>query len=504
MLSILQEKHQLSTGMIFALFYSESDSKQLYQLKGGNKMSEGKRLSFGKAMFLLVISILLIIIGKTILKGDTSVVLLLDAAIVSAFAMLWGVKWEDIQNHILENIKSMTVPIMILMCVGMLVGVWMLSGTIPTMIYYGMKFLKPNMFLIMTCLIACLMSLMTGTSWGTVSTVGVALIGVSMGLGIPVQYTAGAITVGAIFGDKLSPLSDTTVLSSAVAEVDIIDHIKYMLYNTVPCLIISLVLYAILGFNYNSGSIQGAEYNVMLETLHQTFNINPILLLPPIVILALIVMKKPTVPTFFAGIITGFVLAIIFQGSSLSETIGSLASGYKTSTGVEIVDAMVLRGGMNSMLSTIIMVISAGIFGAPLKATGAVQIIIDRLDTIVKNEKQMMLAVGALHLILFVVVVSYYVSFVIVGNMTKGLFDKYKVSRVNLSRTLEDTGTAFAPLIPWGLSGAFYSSTLGVPSTQFAIYAPITYLSFIIGAIYIITGFKIARTEDKDVELSQI
>lgn len=452
-----------------------------------------KELSTAKAIVLLVLSIAVIGIGKIVLGGDIAVTLIVDAAIVSALAMIWGIRWDDIEEQIKENFKSMTVPLVILMCVGLLVGSWILSGTIPTMIYYGMKFLSPNIFLIMACLIAALMSVMTGTSWGTVSTVGVALMGVSAGLQIPLAYTAGAITVGAIFGDKLSPLSETTVLSSAVAEVDIVDHIKYMLFTTVPCLVISLILYAVLGFQHGSASIQGAEYTLMLETLRSTFNINPIVLIPPIVVVVLIVLKKPTIPTFCAGIIAAVILALVLQGASVKDVLGALAGGYSQSTGVEIVDTMVLRGGLKSMFSTIILVLAAGVFGAPLKASGTVQIIVAKLESVVKNEKQMMLAVGLLHIVLFVIVVSYYVSFIIIGNMTKDLYDKYGVSRKNLSRTLEDTGTALAPLIPWGLSGAFYSTTLGVPTTEFVLFAPITYLSCIVGAIYIITGFTIAH-----------
>ena len=457
------------------------------------ELGSPKQLSAAKAVVLLVLSIGIIVFGKLVLKGDITVILLMDAAVVSALAMVWGVKWSDIEEQIKENFKSMTVPIMILICVGLLVGIWIASGTIPTMIYYGMKFLNPRIFLIMACLIAALMSVMTGTSWGTVSTVGVALMGVSAGLQIPLAYTAGAITVGAIFGDKLSPLSDTTVLSSAVAGVDIVDHIKYMLYTTVPCLVISLVMYAVLGLQHGGSAIEGAEYALLMNTLSSTFNITPAVLLPPFVVVTLIVLKKPTVPTFFTGIVVAFVLALVFQGASVSDCLSAMASGYTQSTGVDIVDTMVLRGGLKSMFSTIVLVLAAGVFGAPLKASGTVQIIVAKLERMVKNEKQMMLAVGVLHIVLFVIVVSYYVSFIIIGNMTKDLYDKYGVSRKNLSRTLEDTGTALAPLIPWGLSGAFYSSTLGIPTTQFVLFAPITYLSCIVGAFYIITGFTIAR-----------
>lgn len=460
---------------------------------------ERKQISALQATILLVISIGAIVVGKVILGGNISIVLILSAAIISVLSMIWGVEWSQIEEEIKENFKSMTVPILILMCVGMMVGIWIISGTIPTMIYYGLKVIDPKIFLIMACLIAALMSVMTGTSWGTVATVGVALMGISAGLQIPLAYTAGAITVGAIFGDKLSPLSDTTVLSSAVADVNIVDHIKYMLLTTVPCLVISLILYAILGFNHTSGTVEGTEYTELLETLAGTFNINPVLWLPPFVVVALIVMKKPTVPTFFAGIVTAMILAFVFQGVGLTDQMNAMASGYTTSTGVEIVDKMVIRGGISSMYSTIVLVLAAGIFGAPLKASGAVQVIVTAIEKVIKNEKQLMIAVGLLHIVLFVIVVSYYVSFIIIGNMTKDLYDKFGVSRKNLSRTLEDTGTALAPVIPWGLSGAYYASTLGFESTlDFIAYAPITYLSCIIGAFYVITGFTIAKAPTEE------
>lgn len=465
-------------------------------------MEEKKKLSFAKAMILLLIAVVTIFVVKAKIGGDTSVSLLCAAAAVSALAMIWGIKWEDIEHEVKENFKSMASPLMILMCVGLLVGTWMISGTIPTMIYYGMKFLSPGIFLVMTCLIAAIMSVMTGTSWGTVSTVGVALMGVSAGLGIPLAYTAGAVTAGALFGDKLSPLSDTTVMAAAVAEVNIIDHIKYMLLTTVPSLIVSLVLYGVLGAKDAGQSMAGDDYSAIMETLQSTFNINVIMLIPPIVVVTLIVLKKPTIPTFFSGILTAMVLAWIFQGASFSDVIFAMGKGYTESTGIDIVDTMVLRGGLSSMLSTIVLVLAAGVFGGPLKASGTVEIIVEKLSKAVKNDKQMMITVALLHLVLFLIVVSYYVSFVVIGNMTKDLYDKFGLKRTNLSRMLEDTGTATAPLIPWSLSGAFYSSTLGLPVWDFVLYAPITYLGMGFALIYILTGFTIARA-DKTEEIAE-
>ncbi|MEE0516734.1 MAG: Na+/H+ antiporter NhaC [Anaerovoracaceae bacterium] len=465
-------------------------------VKGIIFMEEKKKLSFGQAMILLLIAVVMIFIVKAKVGGDTSVSLLCAAAAVSALAMIWGIKWEDIEYEVKENFKSMASPLMILMCVGLLVGTWMISGSIPTMIYYGMKFLSPGIFLVMACIIAAVMFVMTGTSWGTVSTVGVALMRVSAGLGIPATYTAGAVTAGALFGDKLSPLSDTTVMASAVAEVNIVDHIKYMLLTTVPSIVVSLVLYGILGAKYAGQEMSGADYSAIMNTLHDTFTINPIMLIPPVIVVTLIVLKKPTIPTFFSGILAAMVLAWVFQGASFSDVIYAMGGGYTESTGVEIVDTMVLRGGLNSMLSTIVLVLAAGVFGGPLKASGTVEIIVEKLSKAVKSDKQMMITVAILHLVLFLIVVSYYISFVVIGNMTKDLYDKFGLKRTNLSRMLEDTGTAAAPLIPWSLSGAFYSSTLGLPVWDFVLYAPITYLGMGFALVYILTGVTIARTDE--------
>lgn len=465
-------------------------------VKGIIFMEEKKKLSFGQAMILLLIAVVMIFIVKAKVGGDTSVSLLCAAAAVSALAMIWGIKWEDIEYEVKENFKSMASPLMILMCVGLLVGTWMISGSIPTMIYYGMKFLSPGIFLVMACIIAAVMFVMTGTSWGTVSTVGVALMRVSAGLGIPAAYTAGAVTAGALFGDKLSPLSDTTVMASAVAEVNIVDHIKYMLLTTVPSIVVSLVLYGILGTKYAGQEMSGADYSAIMNTLHDTFTINPIMLIPPVIVVTLIVLKKPTIPTFFSGILAAMVLAWVFQGASFSDVIYAMGGGYTESTGVEIVDTMVLRGGLNSMLSTIVLVLAAGVFGGPLKASGTVEIIVEKLSKAVKSDKQMMITVAILHLVLFLIVVSYYISFVVIGNMTKDLYDKFGLKRTNLSRMLEDTGTAAAPLIPWSLSGAFYSSTLGLPVWDFVLYAPITYLGMGFALVYILTGVTIARTDE--------
>lgn len=458
-----------------------------------------RKISSAKALVMLVVSVLVVFCGVAFVKAPSTIVLVAAGTAVIILSLIWGIKWDDIQRDLMDNLKAMFLAILILLAVGMLVGSWILSGTVPLMIYYGLKVLNPSIFLFATAIICALMSVFTGTSWGTISTVGIALMGVSTGLGVPLHYTAGAVVVGAIFGDKLSPLSDTTVMASAVSGVDIVDHIKHMLYTTIPGFVISLVLYLIIGFQYGGGSIGGENYNLILSTLEGTFNLNPILLLPPVVVLFLIYKGKPTLPVFGVGIILGAILAMVFQGSSLAAVAGALNKGYTTATKVAIVDSMLLRGGLNGMLGSVALIIGAAFFGSPLRTSGVIDVLLDGILKVAKKGQTIMASTLFLHGFMFMITGSYYVTFAVLGPMVKPLYDKYGLHRKNLSRTLEDSGTALAPMVPWSVTGAFVATTLDVPTFQFLPYAPMLYLGIVFALIYIFTGFGIAKA-DKSAE----
>ena len=451
-------------------------------------------VSFAKSMFLLAISAATVLGGIIVLDAEASIVLVSAGTVVIALSMLWGIRWERIQEGILDTLRSMFPAILILLAVGMLVGTWMLSGTVPLMIYYGLQILNPVIFLPAVALVCAVMSVMAGTSWGTISTVGVAMMGVSAGLGVPLYYTAGAIVVGAIFGDKLSPLSDTTVLASGVSGVNIIDHIKYMLYTTIPGFVISLVLYVALGMRFTEGAASTERVRTILSTLDATFNLNPILLLPPVVILFLIFYKKtPVLPVFGIGIILGGILALLFQGHDLSELAAALNDGYASSTGVGVVDEMLTQGGLTSMLEVTALLISAAVFGAPLRTAGVIDALLEKVQRAANTGRGILLSGFSVHGLLFVITGSYYVTFSVLGPVLGPLYDRYGLDRRNLSRTMEDTGTSFAPMIPWGTTGAFIVATLGVPTFRYILYAPMTYLALVFALFYIITGIRIAR-----------
>lgn len=458
-----------------------------------NKTS--KKLSVRQSTFLLVLAVFIVLAGIVVLKAKPVVCLVAAGMSVSLLGMAFGIRWEDIEEDMKETVKRIAVAVLILLFVGLMVGSWMISGTVPFMMYYGLKFLPPSLFLVFTVLLCALMSIMTGTSWGTMSTLGIALMGVSAGLGIPLPYTAGCVITGAIFGDKLSPLSDTTILAPAMSGVPIMEHIKSMLFTTIPSLLVGIVMAFILGLQFHSGTVDGEQYRIIMDTLNQNFNMNPLLLLPPVVVLFLIFRQKPTLPVFAIGIFLGVILAVVIQGQSLADTAAALYAGFTRDTGVDIVNSMVQRGGATSMYDSIGLIIGAAVFGAPLQTLGITNVLLDAITQVAKTSRLLLLLSYLLHMFLYCITGAYYVTFAIVGPVLGPLYDKYDLHRKNLSRMLEDSGTAFGPLIPWSNVGAFCATTLGVPVLAYAPYAPITYCSLLFALIYIITGFGIFRRD---------
>ncbi|MBR3707181.1 MAG: Na+/H+ antiporter NhaC [Firmicutes bacterium] len=459
--------------------------------------TKGKMTS-GRAMIILAASAACILLGALVIKSPTVVNLIVAGLVASFLAMLWGVKWDTIQEDILDFARRMFPAILILIFVGMLVGAWIQAGTVPIMIYYGLKVLSPKLFLVIAAIICSLMSVMTGTSWGTVATVGVALMGVAQGLGVPASWTAGAVLVGALFGDKMSPMSDTTVLAPAVSGVEVVDHIKYMLWTTVPSYIISLVVFLIVGLRFGDGTVETEEYNLIISTLESSFNFNPILLVPPIVVLVMIFKKIPILPSFAVGIALGVVFAMIFQGSSLLDVLTALNKGYTQTTDVAIVDSMIKRGGISSMLSSVAIVIAAATFGAPLKSAGVIDFVVEKIVKVATNQRNVLLCSYGFHMLLILIIGGYYTTFSIAGPVLQPLYDKYGLDKANLSRCLEDTGTTFSPLVPWCSNGVYFTTTLGVAYSAYAFTTPMCYLCLIFALIYIITGFKIKQAPVKE------
>lgn len=461
-----------------------------------NGNTSENNVSVKLALSMVAIALLTVIAGKLFLRIDTTLVLFLSATFVSCATILFcGISWNKIEAEIAVGVRQMGVPVIILMEIGMLVGAWMISGTIPTIMYYGMVMLNPQYFLVLTCISCSIMSVASGTSWGTLSTLGVALMGVALGMGIPLPYVAGAIVVGSFFGDKMSPLSDSTIVAAASCNVDLREHVIHMLYTTVPGYIISLVLYLVLGFQFSGGTMQSEEYSIILTSLQQNFTINPIMVIPPIIVLVLILMKKPCLPTFAAGIIAAVILAMVFQGRELVEVTKAIVAGYTDKTGIALVDKLLNRGGLNSMLSTVGLVLAAAVFGAPIKAAGVAEAIFKEIRKFAKTPTQLMILCTIMHPIFILIAVTYYVTYPVMGELVGPVYEEYGLHKKNLTRTFEDTGTISAPLIPWGMAGAFIASTLNIGPAEYWMYMPLSWMCALTGIVLAITGIGVARTD---------
>ncbi len=462
--------------------------------------TERKIVKPWQALAMLVVGIAIIIVGLMVMKLNNRIVLAVDGVVMCGMAWCFGISYGELQNGIRDTITSMIVAILILLSVGVLVGTWMLSGTVPVMIYYGMKVLTPGLFLPIVCVLCTLMSVMAGTSWGTLATVGIACMGVAQGLGVPLPAAAGAVCVGAFFGDKISPLSDSPVITATVSEVPLMEGIKHALISTGPAYLISLVFFLIYGLRFGDGTVGGEVYDDILSTVSSTFSLNPALLLPVLVVIVLIVMKKPTLPTFVAGIAAGGVLAMAFQGATLTDVMNVMYDGYASQSGSEVVDSMLNRGGFTSMLSTIGLLMAAGIFGAPLRTAGVVDVLLDFVKKIAKTSRSMALGVLILHTLFFTITGAYYVSYPVVGGMVKDLFPEYGLEKKNLMRIMLDTGTGFAPLVPWSTTGSYTATTLGVSNMAFLPYAPMLWLSIVFSVIYAVTGIGMAKLSGRKAE----
>ena len=455
--------------------------------------TERKIVKPWQALSMLVVGVAIIIVGLMIMKLNNRIVLAVDGVVMCLMAWCFGISYSELQNGIRDTITSMIVAILILLSVGVLVGTWMLSGTVPVMIYYGMKVLTPGLFLPIVCVLCTLMSVMAGTSWGTLATVGIACMGVAQGLGVPLPAAAGAVCVGAFLGDKVSPLSDSPVITATVSEVPLMEGIKHALISTGPAYLISLAFFFIYGLRFGDGTVGGEVYDDILSTVSSTFSLNPALLLPVLVVIVLIVMKKPTLPTFVAGIAAGGVLAMVFQGATLTDVMNVMYSGYAGQSGSEVVDSMLNRGGFTSMLSTIGLLMAAGIFGAPLRTAGVVDVLLDFVKKIAKTSRAMALGVLILHTLFFSITGAYYVSYPVVGGMVKDLFPEYGLEKKNLMRIMLDTGTGFAPLVPWSTTGSYTATTLGVSNMAFLPFAPMLCMSLVFSFIYAVTGIVMAK-----------
>ncbi len=461
-----------------------------------------RKASLGEAM--LVITFLIVVLAFSLIKLEASphiplVIGALFAACIGIFKL--GYEWQELEVAIMDTIKMAMQAILILMVVGMLIGTWILSGTVPSMIYWGLDILSPGIFLVATTLICCIVSLATGSSWTTAGTVGIALIGIGQGLGMDPAMVAGAIISGAYFGDKMSPLSDTTNLAPAMAGATLFDHIRHMIYTTGPALLISLILYAIIGMKYAGKELDLSQIQVIKDSLVGSFNtLSPVLLIPPVVVIAMVVFKVPAIPGLIGGTILGAIFAIIFQGAGLAEVVDAMHYGFVSETGVEAVDTLLTRGGMDSMMWTVSLILCALTLGGILEKTGMLEAIANGLLSIAKGRFGLVAATLFSCFFVNIVTGEQYLSIVLPGRMYKDAFKKQGLHPKNLSRCLEDSGTLTSSLIPWNTCGAYMFATLGVHPFAYLPFAFLNLINPLVSLFYGATGITMEKLPEEELQ----
>lgn len=477
------------------------------------KNKPGLLVSLIPVVFLiLALSINVIgVFGDDALAGSNQFILILSGAVAAAIAIGRGVSYNDIIASIEKSVASTTGAILILLMIGALAGAWMLSGVVPAMVYYGLKILSPGIFLPATAVICALVSLATGSSWGTSATVGIALIGIGNALGISEAMVAGSVISGAYFGDKISPLSDTTNLAPAMAGTDLFTHIRYMLYTTLPSFILALIIFIAISFGLNSsGDVKNID--PLLMELENTFNLSPWLFSAPALVIFLIVRKMPALPAIIFGTLAGIVLAFIFQKDLMMQLAGKDFLNWETSYRLlmdsltvstvipaenSILTDLLQSGGMAGMLNTVWLVLAAMTFGGAMEAGGFLESISASLLKLAKGTASLIATTAGTCITVNVAASDQYLAIVVPGRMYADAYRKQGLAPENLSRTLEDSGTVTSVLVPWNTCGAYQSGVLGVSTLAYLPYAFFNLISPFMTLLYAILDIRIRRLNNK-------
>lgn len=478
-------------------------------------MSQPKEPTIVDALIPIVSLVLMLglsvyLFGSDSSSGPNQIVLTLGAAIAAIVAIQNGHLWKDLLSAIVDGIGTAMGAVLILLSVGGLIGTWLMAGTVPSLIYYGLELLNPRVFYVATCLICAIAALSTGSSWTVAGTLGVALIGVALGLGLSPAVAAGAIISGAYFGDKMSPLSDTTNLAPAVAETDLFTHIKHMAWTTTPSFVIALILFTVIGLGADVNA-SGDSLAVLQSTLDEHFNITPLALIPLAVVFFMAFKKVPPLPTILFGALLGGFVAIVLQPDAVLKFADSpdltpamamtkgiwlaLANGYVSTTGLPEVDDLLSRGGMSSMLVTIWLILTAMAFGAVLEHSGMLMRLIQSSLKAAKSTGSLIMTVVLTCIGINIVAADQYIAIVLPGKMFRAEFQRRKIAPKNLSRVIEDSGTLTSPLVPWNTCGAYMAATLGVATLAYLPFVFFNLINPLISIIYGFTGFTIEKID---------
>lgn len=440
---------------------------------------------------------LLLGVGYGVCRLQVQVLLIAAAAGAGLAGWRLGYSWDEMQQGIVESIRKAMPAMLILLCVGMLIAAWMASGTIPMLLYYGLKLVSPRFFLVTACLACTATALATGTSWGTVGTVGVAFIGIAQALRVPLGPAAGAIVAGAYMGDKLSPFSDIPNLAPIATGANLFDNLRHMLWSAVPAWAAGLAIYFFMGLGYGAAAV-APQIAVIMSGLRAQFHFHVILLLPLAIVFWFAFAKKPVIPGMVLSVAVAAILAAWLQGVSVVSLARFLSAGYRADTGLADVDRLISRGGIMSMMETLLIALAAFSFGGIMQRTGMLAVVLERVTRLARRVWSLSLTAILTTLITALITGSSYLAMLIPGELLAPAFRKLDLAAKNLSRIVEESGAIMVPLVPWSMAGVYVSGILGVPVSAYLPYAFMNYFSVLLLVIYGCTGFTMARRRRED------
>jgi Na+:H+ antiporter, NhaC family len=463
-------------------------------------------------ILIVLLAINVIVFGSGATDGSNQIALLMAASVAGIISWRLGHSWEEIEVSIVKSISSAMGAMLILLVIGSLSGAWLLSGIVPAMIYYGLKILNPTIFLFAACIVCCIVSLATGSSWSTVATVGIALLGIGKTLGIHEGVIAGAIISGAYFGDKMSPLSDTTNLAPAMAGTDLFTHIRYMVITTVPTLTITLIIFFVWGFTLDTAGSVNTES--VLASIDNAFDLNPLLFIVPALVLFMIVRKVPAIPALLVGSLLGGIFAIIFQPQIIAQISGisndpvksafvavmkSFAMPINIQTDNAMISELLSSGGMAGMLNTIWLILGAMIFGGVMESCGLLKRIVEEIIKWAHSTGSLVLSTAVTSIFFNITAGDQYMAIAVPGRMFAETYRKRGYKPELLSRTLEDAGTVTSVLVPWNTCGATQSKVLGISTWTYAPYCFFCIISPMMTVLMAYLNYKIRRLDDKPI-----
>jgi len=465
--------------------------------------SQGRKIPLPIALLPLLFMAGLLGVGYGVYKIKPQVLLVVAAFFTGLLALLLRFNWKEMERGIVDSIHKAMPAILIMLTVGILIGAWISCGTIPLVIYYGLKIISPQFFLVTACLVCTIAAMATGTSWGTVGTLGVAFMGIAMGLGIPLGPAAGAVVAGSYMGDKISPLSDIPNLATVISGSNLFDHIKHMMWSAVPAWLIGLAVYGLAGLGYGRGGVSSETVNLITDTLRREFLnrspwLNLLLLLPMAIVFFFAVAKKPTIPAMLLSSAAAAVLAFILQKMPLTEFASAVNTGFKAHTGVDMVDKLISRGGMMSMMETQLVAFTAFSFGGIMQRTGMLRVILNSIMGLCRRVWSLVLTTVATAIVSALVTGSSYLSMIIPAELLAPAFKEKGLAAKNMSRIIEESGGIIVPLIPWSMAGVYITGTIGVPTLSYLPWAVMNYASVIILILFGATGFTMAARKRED------